>query len=172
MYRTILVPVDGSPAATAGLDEAIRIARHIGARLHLMNIVDDTAFPDTDSSEAAHAAALELQNVFREGGEKVLRQAQARAEAAGVIAASALVRSEAHDLQSLVAAQAEHSGADLIVLGTHGHRGLSRVFMSNDAGHLLNVVRVPVLLVRSTDLGPDLSVVEISATDSMFPTSP
>jgi hypothetical protein len=40
--------------------------------------------------------------------------------------------------------------------------------MSSDAGHLLNVVKAPVLLVRSEDVGPGLSVVEISATDSMF----
>ena len=173
MYRTLLVPVDGSPAASAGLDEAIRIAAHVGARLHLVNIVDDMAFPDSGFGSESLAAAKELQNVFLEGGNQVLRQAQARAEAAGVIAATALVRSGALDLHSLVATQAEQSGADLIVVGTHGHRSLSRVFMSKDAGHLLNVVSVPVLLVRSADVGPDLSVVEISAADadSLFPPS-
>ena len=168
MYRTILVPVDGSPAATAGLDEAIRIARHVGARLHLMNIVDDEAFPDTDFGSDSLASAKEVQSVFLEGASNILRQAQARAEEAGVIAATALVRSGAHDLHSLVAAQSEQSGADLIVVGTHGHRSLSRVFMSNHDGHLLNVVKVPVLLVRSSDIGPDLSVVEISADEELF----
>jgi nucleotide-binding universal stress UspA family protein len=104
----------------------------------------------------------------REGGDKVLRRAQAHAEQAGVIAATALVRSGVLDLQPLVARQADQCGADSIVVGTSGRRGLSRVFMSNDAGCLLSAVTAPVLLVRSEDVGPDLSREEISATDSMF----
>lgn len=174
MYQTILVPIDGSPAATAGLDEAIRIAIHVDARLHLMNIVDDNAFAANDGeADAEHGrAAGDLRSVVRDGGEKVLRRARERAEARGVIASTALVASGAERLLALVARQAEESGADLIVLGTHRRRGLSRVLTSSESGHLLNEVNVPVLLVCSEDEGPDLSVVEITATDSMFQTAP
>jgi nucleotide-binding universal stress UspA family protein len=168
MYRTILVPVDGSPAATAGLDEAIRLAAAIGARLQLMNVVDDRAF-DGDGDEAA---AGDLRSVVRERGEAVLRHAQALAEHVGVISATALVRSGGDDLQALVARQAEESGADLVVLGTHAGQALSRLFMSHDSGHLLNLVAVPVLLVRSAGANAGVSVVEISGTDSMFQTEP
>ena len=79
MYRLILVPVDGSGAGTSGLDEAIKIAKHVGARLQLMNIVDDTAFGN-DGAQAGSSKALT--SVVREQGEKVLRQAQARADSA------------------------------------------------------------------------------------------
>lgn len=170
MYRTILVPVDGSPAAIAGLTEAIRIAAQVGARLHLMNVVDDLAFSDAadGASDAAASAAGDLRSVVRERGEQVLRHAKASAEAQGVIAATALVRSGAEPLVALVARQAEECAADLIVLGTHGGRGLSRLLMTNPSEHLLNVVAVPVMLVRSIDVGPDLSVVELTASDSMF----
>lgn len=172
MYQTLLVPIDGSPAASAALDEAIRIAKHVGARLHLMNIVDDNAFAVAgDGSGGSAGLAGNLGSVVREQGEKVLRHAKARAEAIGVITSTSLVRSGAQRLQTLVARQADESGADLIVIGTHGGRGLSRVLTSNES-HLLNEVVVPVLLVRSQDVGPDLSVVEITATDSMFQSAP
>ena len=162
MYRTILVPVDGSPAAAAGLHEAIRLACAVGARLHLMNVVDDLFGGDEGSAGGG------LRDLVRERGLKVLQQAQQEAAAAGVDAATALVRSGAARLTSLLAGEAERSGADLIVLGTHGHRGLSRLLMGSESEHLLNVTAVPVLLVRSDEVGPDLSVVEITATDSMF----
>jgi nucleotide-binding universal stress UspA family protein len=169
MYRTILVPIDGSPAATAGLEEAIRIAATVGATLELMNVVDDMAFAD-EPAELAGAAkgAGGLRSVVTEQGEKVLRRGKERAEAQGVVAATALVRSGAERLHVLVGKQAESCGADLIVLGSHGRRGLSRLLMDSEAEHLLNVVTVPVLLVRSEHVGPDLSVTEITASDSMF----
>ncbi len=172
MYRTILVPVDGSPAANAGLAEAIRIAAAVGARLHLMNIIDDAAFGDAEEDAVIHApegpATGGLSRMVRERGESVLRHARAEAEAEGVIASTALVRSRSEGLQVLLARQAEECGADLIVLGTHGHRPLSRLLMNSETDHLLNVVSAPVMLVRSEGVGPDLSVVEITGSDSMF----
>ena len=169
MYRTLLVPVDGSPAATAGLEEAIRLAGAIGARLQLMNIIDDRAF---DGDGDGDAASGDLREVVRERGEAVLRHAQALAEQAGVVSATALVKSGGEDLQTLVALQAEQSSADLVVIGTHAGQALSRLFMSHDAGHLLNHVAVPVLLVRSAGADAGMTVIELSATDSMFQSDP
>jgi nucleotide-binding universal stress UspA family protein len=167
MYRTLLVPVDGSPAATAGLEEAIRLAVAIGARLQLMNIIDDRAF-DGDGD----AASGDLREIVRERGEAVLNHAQARAEQRGVVCATALVKSGGEDLQALVAREAEQSGADLIVIGTHAGKALSRLFMSHDAGHLLKHVAVPVLLVQSAGADVGVTVIELSGTDSMFQSEP
>jgi len=167
MYRTLLVPVDGSPAATAGLEEAIRLAAAIGARLELMNIIEDGAFDG-----GIDAASGDLGEIVRERGEAVLRHAQARAEQGGVVSATALVKSGGQDLQALVARQAEQSGADLVVIGTHAGKSLSRLFMSHDAGHLLGHVAVPVLLVQSRGDDVGVTVVELSGTDSMFQSEP
>lgn len=172
LYRTLLVPFDDSPAASTGLDEAIRIASECGARLHIMNVVDDTAFRSNADGDETEAATDALRHVVTEGGERVLRHAKARASAAGVAADVVLVHSGGTPLQAIVAEQAEDSHADLIVLGTHGRRNLSRLFMSSDDQHLLNIVGVPVLLVRSKEVGPDLSVVELTASDSMFMPAP
>jgi nucleotide-binding universal stress UspA family protein len=171
MYRTLLVPVDGSPAATAGLEEAIRLAVAIGARLQLMNIIDDRAF-DGDGDGEGDAASGDLREIVRERGEAVLNHAQARAEQRGVVCATALVKSGGEDLQALVAREAEQSGADLIVIGTHAGKALSRLFMSHDAGHLLKHVAVPVLLVQSAGADVGVTVIELSGTDSMFQSEP
>ncbi len=167
MDRLILVPVDGSGAGTSGLDEAIKIAKHSSARLQLMNIVDDTAFSTEGADGASTGASTALLGVVRDQGEKVLRKAQARAEAAGVIAATALVRGGRDSIQQLVARQADESGADLIVLGTHASRSLSRLFMSQDLGHLHNLVSVPILLVRGEGSHVDVSVIEVAMTEPM-----
>ena len=173
MYRTLLVPVDGSPAATAGLDEAIKLAAAMGARLRLMTVVDERAFDGDGDGDGADAGRTgDLRDVVRERGQAVLRHAQALAEQGGVISATALVRSGGEDLQTLVAREVEESGADLVVLGTHAGKALSRVFMSHDAGHLLNHVAVPVLLVRSADVEAGVTVIELSGTDSMFQSEP
>ncbi|HUP07010.1 MAG TPA: universal stress protein [Caldimonas sp.] len=161
MYRIILVPVDGSPAASAGLTEAIRIAAAVGSRLHLMNVVDDLFEGDDDP------AGEGLHDLVRERGLKVLELARRQAAEHEVAASTALVKSGAAKLTSLLANEAARCSADLIVLGTHGHRGLSRLLMGTESEHLLNVTTVPVLLVRSDEVGPDVSVVEFSATDSM-----
>jgi len=171
MYRTLLVPVDGSPAATAGLEEAIRLAGAIGARLQLMTIIDDRAF-DGQGPGDADAASCDLGAIVRERGEAVLSHAQARAEQRGVVSATALVKSGGEDLQALVARQAEQSSADLIVIGTHAGKALSRLFMSHDAGHLLKHVAVPVLLVQSAGADAGVTVIELSGTDSMFQSEP
>jgi nucleotide-binding universal stress UspA family protein len=167
MYRTLLVPVDGSPAATAGLQEAIRLASAVGARLQLMNIIDDRAFDGAGGSPGG-----DLRDVVRERGEAVLRHAQALADQAGVASATSLVHGGGEDLQALVARQAEQSSADLVVLGSHAGKALSRLFMSHDAGHLLNHVAVPVLLVQSAGIDAGVTVIELSGTDSMFQSEP
>ena len=171
MYRTLLVPVDGSPAATAGLQEAIRLASAVGARLQLMNIIDDHAF-DGDGDSADGSAGGDLRDVVRERGEAVLRHAQALPMQAGVGSATSLVHGGGEDLQALVARQAEQSSADLVVLGSHAGKALSRLFMSHDAGHLLNHVAVPVLLVQSAGVDAGVTVIELSGTDSMFRSEP
>ena len=97
----------------------------------------------------------------------MLKKAQARAEASGVIAQTALVRGGRDSLQQLVARQADESGADLIVLGTHASRSLSRLFMSQDLGHLHNLVSVPILLVRGVGSHDDMSVIEVAMSEPM-----
>ena len=146
MYTHILVPVDGSATSDRGLDEAVKLARLTGARLRLVHVVDQLVY--SAGMEGFGAMTADLIPLLREGGEKILKVAKARVEASGVPVETALFDSFAGRVCDLVVAEATNWHADLIVLGTHGRRGVGRVFMGSDAEQILRLAPTPVLLVR------------------------
>jgi len=147
MYQRILVPVDGSPTSQRGLAEAIAIGQLTGARLRLLHVVDETSF--AMSADAFGAYTGDLLALLREGGEKILADAKAQVDAAGLVADTVLRESLAGRVCDLVAAEATVWPAELIVIGTHGRRGAQRLFLGSDAEQTLRLASVPVLLVRS-----------------------
>jgi nucleotide-binding universal stress UspA family protein len=147
MYQRILVPVDGSPTSQRGLAEAIAIGKLTGASLRLLHVVDETSF--AMSADAFGAYTGDLLTLLREGGEKILADAKAQVEAAGLAADTVLRESLAGRVCDLVSDEAKSWPAELIVIGTHGRRGAQRLFLGSDAEQTLRLATVPVLLVRS-----------------------
>ncbi|AVY95578.1 MULTISPECIES: universal stress protein [Microvirgula] len=148
MYQHILVPVDGSPEASHGLREAINLAQSLNATLKLVHIIDPMvayiAMNDLGGGNAAsHTAAL------REAGKTILEQALALATAAGIKVETELFECTAPTVADLIVEQARRWPADMIVMGTHGRRGLTRLLMGSDAEMVLRNSPVPVLMVRS-----------------------
>jgi nucleotide-binding universal stress UspA family protein len=157
MYQKILVPIDGSPTSARGLQEAIKLAKLTGARLRLLHVVDQISF--ASGMEAASMMTGEMLQLLREGGEQLLKKAQARVEKAGVRVDTVLCDSFAGRVCDLVVEQATAWRADLIVLGTHGRRGFSRLMMGSDAEMIVRLAAVPVLLVR----GKEAAAAEVKA---------
>lgn len=147
MYQRILVPVDGSETSHAGLLEAIRVAKLTGARLCLLHAVDDMPF--VMSADGYGAVSADLLKLVREAGEGLLAAAHAEVVAAGIDADTVLQDSLSGRLCDLVAQQARQWHADLIVLGTHGRRGIGRALLGSDAEQILRHAPVSVLLVRA-----------------------
>jgi nucleotide-binding universal stress UspA family protein len=147
MYARILVPVDGSPTSEAGLTEAIRLARMGCGRIRLMHLVDDLPY----LSEAAMfgAVAQDLAKPARERGDTMLDQWRARVVQAGVEVDTLLLEGNGAHLVEFVKDQVAAWKADVIVLGTHGRRGLGRALIGSDAEKIVRQATVPVLLVRS-----------------------
>lgn len=152
MYTHILVPVDGSPTSDRGLDEAIQLAKLTGARLRLIHVIDELAY--ATSLDGMGAMAGDLIPLLREDGEKILQAAKARVAASGVPVDTALFDSFAGRVCDLVVAEAMKWHADLIVLGTHGRRGVGRVFLGSDAEQIVRLAPTPVLLVRASAGAP------------------
>lgn len=150
MFKRILVPVDGSPTANKALVAALQIARDGGARVVLVHVVEELAFVDGYDMYGGHSG--ELLRVMREAGEKLLDEALAIAQAAGVEADKMLFDKFGERLGEVVADAARQWRADLIVVGTHGRRGLARVFLGSGAEQIIRLVPVPVLVIRSTDV--------------------
>ena len=145
-YKRILVPVDGSKPSTLGLREAIRLARGQRAKLQLVHVVDQhyalMSAPEAGSQIGAVIQAL------KQGGRRLLRDTAARVKAQRVACSSVLLETMAGPAANLIVRQAKKWRADLIVLGTHGRRGVSRLVMGSDAEQVVRTSAVPVMLVR------------------------
>ena len=149
MYDRILVSVDGSPTSDKGLTEAIALARLTGGRIKLLHVFEPPFL--AIGSESALMRGEDIYNVARDAGEHVLARASAQVNASGVEAAQVLLESEGRRLCDLVTETALAWGASLIVLGSHGRRGLQRMLLGSDAEQILRTAPVPVLLARDTD---------------------
>ena len=149
MYQRILVPVDGSATSTKGLDEAIKLAKAGGATVRLLHVVNELSYMTGFESYGTYAGnVIEL---LRQAGDEILAGAKARVAAAGIEVDTALVENFSMRLSDVVAEQAIAWKADLVVIGTHGRRGVQRMLLGSDAELILRTAPVPVLLVRGPE---------------------
>jgi len=149
MYQRILVPVDGSNTAQRGLAEAIRLARLTGGQLRLLHRVD--ALSMTSAMGAYAPFSNDVLAQMRTDGEALLEQARAQALAEGVAADVVLDDGVHSRLADWVVEEVRAWNADVVVLGTHGRRGVGRMLLGSDAEQVLRICPVPVLLVRNPD---------------------
>lgn len=145
MYQRILVAVDGSATSLRGLDEAMRVAKATGGRLRLVHVLNTLMLESEIASTAYYQALAES---IRDSGVKILEHAAGVVRAAGLPFEEKLVEKVgAHPADEIIA-QAKDWPADLIVLGTHGRRGMTRLVLGSDAERVLRRSPVPVLMVR------------------------
>ena len=146
MYQRILVPVDGSATAAKGLQEAIALAKLTAGHIRLLHVVDD--LPLLMSGDGYASLAGDVLGVLREAGEKIVAEAKAAVQRAGVPVETAIYDSLQGRLADRVVQEAADWQAELVVLGTHGRRGVRRLVLGSDAEQILRCANVPVLLVR------------------------
>jgi nucleotide-binding universal stress UspA family protein len=146
LYKRILVPVDGSPTSTAGLNEALRLAKNQKARVRLVHIVDERMIFSTAEAGLNIEPVIEA---LKSGGKRLLARAAKLAASRGVRAETELLENAARQVADVLVARARRWRADLIVMGTHGRRGVNRLVLGSDAELVVRNSPVPVLLVRS-----------------------
>jgi len=146
MYQRILAPIDGSNTAARGLTEAIRLAKDQSAKLRVIHVVNELMMV---SSYEGTIYSGELIEALRESGRNILSKAAEQVKAAGVQVETELLEAHGGHAGDVIVKDANQWNADIIVLGTHGRRGLGRLVMGSDAEQVLRQAKVPVLLVRS-----------------------
>jgi nucleotide-binding universal stress UspA family protein len=150
MFKRILVAVDGSPASNAGLKSAAMLAADQHAILLALHVVDDSRMAVTfDSSYLPAGYVDSFYESLRENGRNILAKAAAFAQSSSVEFKPVLVEALGRTVADAIVQQARKVKADVIVLGTHGRRGLRRVLMGSDAEAVVREAHVPVLLVRA-----------------------
>jgi len=146
MFKRILVAVDGSDTAEQALLEAINLAKEHQAQLRIVHAVDivnlnlSTEFPQSS----------EISDAMIKNGQEILRKAETVARGAGIPVETRLIEIDTlgHRIPEMIAADAETWPADLIVICTHGRRGVSHLFLGSVAEGVVRVATKPVLLIR------------------------
>jgi nucleotide-binding universal stress UspA family protein len=149
VYKRILIPVDGSQTSTRALTAALQLARDSGGRVRLIHVVDELAYFSGYDAYGGYSA--ELIRIAQENGAKILDDAMAIAKSAGVEADKFLFEKFGERLGETVADEAKSWNADLVVVGTHGRRGVGRMFLGSGAEQIIRLAPTPVLVVRSQE---------------------
>jgi nucleotide-binding universal stress UspA family protein len=145
MYQQLLVPVDGSEPSMLGLAEAIKIAKTDGSKLHLVHVVDELI---PFGAEVPGKYLEKFIDAVRAQGREVLAKAERTVSEHALQANSVLLETIGGRAADQIVEHAKQCKADLIVMGTHGRRGLRRVTLGSDAELVVRSASVPVLLVR------------------------
>lgn len=146
MYQRILIAVDGSDLSNRALQEAIALAQNLHAALRIVHVVDEV----TLNWEGEYADMSAVQKSFRDSGQRILEKAQNIAREAGMEHEAKLleIQTFGHRISDLIVEEAKDWPADLIVVGTHGRRGLHDVLLGSVSDGVARRASVPVLLVR------------------------
>lgn len=147
MFKRILVPVDGSETSNKALVAALQLARERDASVRVIHVLDELAYL---TGYEYSAAALDD---ARKYAQKTVDDALAIAQASGVPADGKLMETPGRRLGDVVAEEVRACKADLVVVGTHGRRGMSRVLLGSGAEQVIRVAPVPVLTVRAPSEG-------------------
>ncbi|GAB7091923.1 universal stress protein [Halorubrum luteum] len=140
MYHDVLFPTDGSEGASAALEHAIDHALTYDATLHVLYVVEET-YP------AVEAGPADVLDDLRAEGEAALENARERATEAGVESVRGSVTGGSPYRNILQ--YAEEQGVDLIVMGTHGRRGVDRYLLGSVTEKVVRTADCPVLTVRA-----------------------
>lgn len=144
MYQRILVPIDGSATSDLALDEAIKFTQQQNAQVEVIHVLEDIWYFDNED----YLNYAELIQSMRGIGEKILAQAQKKLQQAGVTAEIKLLETQGERIASVIATEAKNNLADLIIIGTHGRSGFSRMFMGSIAEGVVRTAHIPILLIR------------------------
>ena len=145
-YKRILVPIDGSPTSSRGLREAIGFAKTQKARLQLVHVIDvhNAMLAGLASGDTVRDLAAALD----ERGRRLLESAAALVRKSGLACETVLLETLSGPAAEPIVRQARKWRADLIVIGTHGRRGLKRLVMGSDAEQIVRNAPAPVMLIR------------------------
>jgi nucleotide-binding universal stress UspA family protein len=142
--RLILYATDFSDASERALDEAVGLAQQFKAELRIVHVIEPVHYV-TGEEFAAAELYTKLEEATERSAATSMQGLLGKIEKLGVKADSLMLKGSA--AEQIVNAAKERN-ADMIVIGTHGRTGLSKLFMGSVAGRVVSTAECPVLTVR------------------------
>jgi nucleotide-binding universal stress UspA family protein len=147
MFKHILLPTDGSPVSDKAIKRGIEFAKKIKARVTALHVVPDFRFIAEEGITPLNPVLKKrFQDEGRTRAKKILEAVAKRARAHGVRCATLSAMSDL-PYQEIVAT-AKRQKCDLIMMASHGRRGLSSLLLGSETSKVLIHSKVPVLVVR------------------------
>ncbi len=149
MYKRIAVAVDGSAISMAALNEAVKLAKVMNSTLLLLYVCEE--LPVIWNADGMTPYPMEdVTKAFIKAGEQLLQKDKVRVAESGVSVEARLVEDYSGRIGAVISKEAAQWKADLLVLGTHGRKGLDHFLLGSVAENVTRSATVPVLLVRGT----------------------
>jgi nucleotide-binding universal stress UspA family protein len=147
MYKRIMVAIDGSKTSNLALKEALKFVKNHRAALRLIHVVDE--MPAYLALGEVPSLIDEYRKSARESGRKILAAAAAKAKSARAkFDTKLVVIAGGPRIWEVTNKEAKRWRADIIVIGTHGRRGIDRVVLGSVAEGVIRLARRPVLVVH------------------------
>jgi nucleotide-binding universal stress UspA family protein len=147
MYHRILVATDGSTLSNKGVDAAIALAAALEAELVVLNVIP--RYPDAYFEGAIALGAQEVaraEKQWADAATAIVEVAVQKAREQGVKAKAATLKSDLV-AEAIISSSKKHK-CDLIVMASHGRRGIKRVLLGSETQHVLTQAAVSVLVLR------------------------
>ena len=144
MFKHILVPVDGSSTARQAIDKALAIAEAFKSTVTLVYVIDPYAFTGV-GTDFSYGQAEYLSAATKEAHEAI-GSARQVFESQGITVTGSVV--EGHSIYQAILDTADSLNADLVVMGSHGRRGLEKLVLGSVTAQVLSHAHVSVLVVR------------------------
>jgi nucleotide-binding universal stress UspA family protein len=146
MYKHILIATDGSDLAGKAVATGLELAKALGARVTALTATDPwTAFPVAEAPTALQFPVEEYQEWAEQNGQRILSGVRQKAETLGV--ACETVHATTYPADAIIET-AKSNGCDLIVMASHGRRGMARALLGSQAARVVSLSSIPVLICR------------------------
>jgi nucleotide-binding universal stress UspA family protein len=142
--KRILHATDFSPASEPALEEAIDLAKQNNAELLLVHVIEPVRYVAGEEFGGPELY-VKLEEITDQNAQASMKKLIEKVETLKVKAESLLLKGVAHEQ---IVSAAETRKADMIVIGTHGRTGFSKLFMGSVAGRVISTALCPVLTVR------------------------
>jgi nucleotide-binding universal stress UspA family protein len=151
LFNHLLVPLDGSPFAAAAVPYAQALAGKFGSAITLVRIILPPRFNDGALTVDSADLLVRVRNDLYEEAIAYVQDQQAALQSEGYEVHYLVV--EAEDIAAELMQAVADTGADALVMCTHGRGGLSRFLFGSVAARVLQIATVPVLVVRPVGAG-------------------